>query len=91
MFAPDGSVTCSKDKKKRKNPEFVFVIPGISSLILLRLSEHVHDEVVDLCEHHEVNGQTRASVLGGGVARQPREGVVLLQDKSKKKIKNLKY
>lgn len=45
-------------------------------------SEHVLDEIVHLVEHHEVNGQTRASVLGGGVACQPGEGVVLLENKS---------
>lgn len=47
-------------------------------------SEHVLDEIVHLVEHHKVNGQTRASVLGGGVARQPGEGVVLLQNESAK-------
>lgn len=45
-------------------------------------SEHVHDKVVHLCEHHKVNRQTGAAVLCGRVARQPREGVVLLQNKS---------
>lgn len=45
-------------------------------------SEHILDEIVHLVEHHEVNGQTRASVLGGRVACQPGEGVVLLKNKS---------
>ena len=49
---------------------------NVSSLIQL---EHVLDKVVHLCEHHKVNGQTGASVLGRRVARQPGEGVVLLQ------------
>lgn len=44
----------------------------------VKSSEHVHDEVVHLGEHHEVNRQTGASVLGGRVACQPGEGVVLL-------------
>lgn len=51
-----------------------------------RSSEHVHDEVVDLCEHHEVNGQTGAPVLGRRVAGQPGEGVVLLQNKSLQEV-----
>lgn len=34
----------------------------------LSSSEHVHDEVVHLSEHHKVNGQTGAAVLGGRVA-----------------------
>lgn len=54
----------------------------LSSLIPLKSSEHVHDKVVHLGEHHEVNRQTGAPVLGRRVARQPGEGVVLLQNKS---------
>lgn len=61
----------------------------ISSYLILAVwshlefsSEHIFDEVVHLVEHHEVNGQTRASVLGGRVACQPGEGVVLLKHKS---------
>lgn len=44
----------------------------------VKCSEHVHDEVVHLGEHHKVDRQTGAPVLGRRVARQPGEGVVLL-------------
>lgn len=44
----------------------------------MQCSEHVHDEVVHLGEHHKVNRQARAAILGGRVACQPGEGVVLL-------------
>lgn len=44
----------------------------------LKSSNHVYDKVVHLCEHHKVNRQTGAPVLGCRVACQPGEGVVLL-------------
>lgn len=47
-----------------------------------RWSQHVHDEVVQLVQHHEVNGQTWPTVLRCWVTCQPGEGVVLLQHKS---------
>lgn len=52
--------------------------------------KHVEDGVVHLDQHSQVDGQAGLAVLRGGRARQPGEGVVLLQYKpefEKKKIK----
>lgn len=43
--------------------------------------EHVHDGIVQLREHHKVDGKAGSAVLGGRIAREPREGIVLLQYK----------
>lgn len=43
-------------------------------------SEYVHDGIVQLSEHHKVDGKAGSAVLGGRIAREPGEGVVLLQN-----------
>lgn len=43
--------------------------------------KHVEDGVVHLDQHSQVDGQAGLAVLRGGRARQPGEGVVLLQYK----------
>lgn len=43
--------------------------------------EHVHDGVVQLREHHKVDGKAGSAVLGGRIAREPGKGIVLLQYK----------
>lgn len=47
--------------------------------VLFRL-KYVHDGVVQLREHHKVDGKAGGAVLGGRVAREPGQSVVLLQD-----------
>lgn len=54
--------------------------PGQSSPSVTRL-KHVEDGVVHLDQHSQVDGQAGLAVLRGGRARQPGEGVVLLQYK----------
>lgn len=43
--------------------------------------KYIHDGVVQLSEHHKVDGKAGGTVLGGRVAREPGQGVVLLQNK----------
>ena len=43
--------------------------------------EYVHDGIVQLSEHHKVDGKAGGTVLGGRIAREPRQSVVLLQNK----------
>lgn len=52
-----------------------------SSSELFAQLKHVQDGVVHLGQHGQVDGQAGLAVLRGGRARQPREGVVLLQYK----------
>lgn len=52
------------------------------SVLHLRVLQHGHNEVVHLIEHHKMDGQARAAVLGRRVTGQPGKGVVLLQHKS---------
>lgn len=43
--------------------------------------EYIHDGVVQLSEHHKVDGKAGGTVLGGRIAREPGQSVVLLQNK----------
>ena len=43
--------------------------------------EYIHDGIVQLSEHHKVDGKAGGTVLGGRIAREPRQSVVLLQNK----------
>lgn len=43
--------------------------------------EYIHDGVVQLSEHHKVDGKAGGAVLGGRIAREPGQSVVLLQNK----------
>lgn len=43
--------------------------------------KYIHDGIVQLSEHHEVDGKAGGAVLGGRIAREPGERVVLLQNK----------
>lgn len=52
---------------------------GQREQVLFQL-EYVHDGVVQLSEHHKVDGKAGSAVLGGRIAREPGEGVVLLQN-----------
>lgn len=42
--------------------------------------QYIHDGVVQLSEHHEVDGKAGGAVLGGRIAREPGQSVVLLQN-----------
>lgn len=44
-------------------------------------SKYIHDGIVQLSEHHKVDGKAGSAVLGGRVAREPGQSVVLLQNK----------
>lgn len=44
--------------------------------------KYIHDGVVQLSQHHKVDRKAGSTVLGGWIAREPRQGVVLLQNKS---------
>lgn len=52
--------------------------PGEQVLFPLK---YIHDGIVQLSEHHKVDWKAGGSVLGGRIAREPRERVVLLQNK----------
>lgn len=43
--------------------------------------EYIHDGIVQLSEHHKVDRKAGSAVLGGGIAREPGQGIVLLQHK----------
>lgn len=43
--------------------------------------KYIHDGIVQLSEHHKVDRKAGSAVLGGRVAREPGQGVVLLQNK----------
>lgn len=43
--------------------------------------KYIHDGIVQLSEHHKVDGKAGGAVLGGRIAREPGERVVLLQNK----------
>lgn len=43
--------------------------------------EYIHDGVVQLSEHHKVDRKAGGAVLGGRIAREPGQSVVLLQNK----------
>lgn len=43
--------------------------------------KYIHDGIVQLSEHHKVDGKAGSVVLGGLVACEPGQGVVLLQNK----------
>lgn len=43
--------------------------------------EYIHDGIVQLSEHHKVDGKAGGAVLGGRIAREPGQSVVLLQNK----------
>lgn len=44
--------------------------------------KYIHDGVVQLSQHHKVDRKAGSTVLGGWIACEPRQGVVLLQNKS---------
>lgn len=48
---------------------------------MLLQSEYIHDGIVQLSEHHKVDGEAGSTVLGGRIACEPGQGVVLLQHK----------
>lgn len=43
--------------------------------------KYVHDGIVQLSEHHKVDGKAGGTVLGGRIAREPGQSIVLLQNK----------
>lgn len=43
--------------------------------------KYIHDGIVQLSEHHKVDGKAGGAVLGGRIAREPGESIVLLQHK----------
>lgn len=43
--------------------------------------QYIHDGIVQLSQHHKVDGKAGGAVLGGRIAREPGERVVLLQNK----------
>lgn len=43
--------------------------------------KYIHDGIVQLSEHHKVDGKAGGTVLGGRIAREPGQSVVLLQNK----------
>lgn len=53
--------------------------PSQRDQVLLQL-KYVHDGVVQLSEHHKVDGKAGGAVLGGRIAREPGQSVVLLQN-----------
>lgn len=46
--------------------------------------KYIHDGIVQLSEHHKVDGKAGSTVLGGRIAREPGQSVVLLQNKPAK-------
>lgn len=40
--------------------------------------EYIHDGVVQLSEHHKVDGKAGGTVLGGRIACEPGQSIVLL-------------
>lgn len=53
--------------------------------------EHVHDGIVQLREHHKVDGKAGSTVLGGRIAREPGQGIVLLQHKPARESTEIKF
>lgn len=43
--------------------------------------QYIHDGVVQLSEHHEVDRKAGAAILSGRVTREPGQCIVLLQNK----------
>lgn len=48
--------------------------------VLFYLLEYIHDGVVQLSEHHEVDRKAGAAILSGRVTRKPGQCIVLLQN-----------
>lgn len=48
--------------------------------MLFYLLKYIHDGVVQLSEHHEVDRKAGAAILSGRVTRKPGQCVVLLQN-----------
>lgn len=42
--------------------------------------KYIHDGIVQLSEHHKVDGKAGGTVLGGRIAREPGQSIVLLQN-----------
>ena len=58
----------------------LFVCFVLFCFLLFQL-EYIHDGIVQLSEHPKVDGKAGGTVLGGRIAREPRQSVVLLQNK----------
>lgn len=49
--------------------------------VLFYLLEYIHDGIVQLGEHHEVDRKAGAAILSGRVTRKPGQCIILLQNK----------
>ena len=60
---------------------WLFLFVCFVFFFLLFQLEYIHDGIVQLSEHPKVDGKAGGTVLGGRIAREPRQSVVLPQNK----------